>query len=300
MARQSRINLPSCLYHILCRGNLNYPLFLSDADRRHFLKSLEKYCQLFDFKIHAWCLMDTHVHLLAESTGSNLSEFMRRLILSYTVWFHKKHDTHGHLFSGRFKSLVVDKGAYLLALSRYIHLNPVESGNVQRAEDYPWSSLRFYINPKTAPSFLHTKETLVWFGGSSEEYLRYIREGLNEDTKPVILKQRYVGEEAFARRINAQHESMKSKKPTAGKSEKEKRDNAYAESRLNATCAELDLDVESFKRHQRRGTESHKALMRLVYLLRENTEWSYCKISEFLGVSAIHAQKLYGKACRKG
>jgi len=296
MARQPRINLPSCLYHIICRGNLSDPVFLSDSDRRHFLKSLEKYCQLFGFKIHAWCLMNTHVHLLAESSAPNLSEFMRRLILSHTVWFHIKHNTHGHLFSGRFKSLVVDKGAYLLALSRYIHLNPVESGIVQKAEDYPWSSLRFYINPKTAPPFLHTKETLLWFGGSVEEYLSYIRDGLNEDTKPSILKQRYVGEEAFAKRINALQESVIWKDPSAG--DKEKRDNAYAESCLKAISARLGCEAELFKRKRKKGREFHQSLMSLVYLLRENTEWRYRKIGEFLGISTIYVQKLYGKACK--
>jgi REP element-mobilizing transposase RayT len=296
MARQTRINLPACLYHIMCRSNSSNPVFLIDADRRHFLKSLEKYSELFGFKIHAWCLMDTHVHFLAESSAANLSEFMRRLILSYTVWFHRRHNTHGHLFSGRFKSLVVDKGAYLLALSRYIHLNPVESGLVQKAEDYPWSSLRFYAAPHKAPPFLHTRETLLWFGGSAKEYLNYIREGLNEDTKPNILKQRYVGEEPFARRINALHEVKMGMDQTT--TEKEKRDHSYAESCLKTICQKLGCDPEFFKTKRKKDKEYLTALMLLVYLLRENIEWNYRKIGEFLGISTIYVQKLYRNAGR--
>jgi len=297
MTRQTRINLPSCLYHILCRSNSGNPVFLTDADRRHFLKSLEKYSELFEFKIHAFCLMDTHVHLLTESSAANLSEFMRRLILSYTVWFHRRHKTHGHLFSGRFKSLVVDKGAYLLALSRYIHLNPVESGIAQKAEDYPWSSLRFYAAPHKAPHFLHTRETLLWFGGSPEEYLNYIREGLNEDTKPNILKQRYVGEESFARRINAMQEAKMGMDPTT--TDKEKREYAYAESRLRMICQKLGCEPEYFKTKRKKDKKYLGALMLLVYLLRENTEWNYRKIGEFSGISTIYAQKLYGNAGRE-
>ncbi|MBN1901643.1 transposase [Candidatus Sumerlaeota bacterium] len=292
MARQRRINLPSCLYHVICRSNPGCCLFLKDADRRHFLKSLEKYSELFQFKIHAFCLMDTHVHLLAESAAANLSEFMRRLILSHTVWFHQRHDTHGHLFSGRFKSLVVDKEAYLLALTRYIHLNPVESGIVKKAEDYPWSSLCFYAAPHIAPPFLYTRETLLWFGGNPQEYLRYIREGLDEGTKPNILKQRYIGAEHFAKRINAMQEAKMGIDP--GTMEKEKREQIYAETRLKMMCQKLGCKVEFFKAKRKKDKKYLYALVVLVYLLRENTEWSYRKIAEFTGISTIYAQKVYG------
>lgn len=186
-------------------------LFLNDGDRRHFLACLEKYSDLFDFRVHAYCLMDSHVHLLVESSQPNLSQFMHRLLTAYTVWFHRRHETHGHLFSGRFKSLVVDKSAHLLALSRYIHLNPVEAGMARKAEEYPWSSMVYYLNPRKAPEFLFTREILDWFGDSPEQYRIFVLEGLNEDVKPMILSQRFVGGKSFAKRIAARYTQLHSK-----------------------------------------------------------------------------------------
>jgi REP element-mobilizing transposase RayT len=105
--------------------------------------------------------MDTHLHLLLESRKSNLSEFMRRLLTAYTVWFNKRHQIHGHLFAGRFKSLVVERGEYLVSVSRYIHRNPVEAGLVDNAEDYPWSSMRIYAG-KASSKIIYAKEILYW------------------------------------------------------------------------------------------------------------------------------------------
>ena len=208
MTRPSRINLPSCLFHIMCRGNLQDPIFLSDGDRRRFLFYLGKYCDLFDFRVHTYCLMKTHIHLLAESTEDNLSEFMRRLLTAYTVWFHKRHQSHGHLFSGRFKSLVVERGDYMLALWRYIHLNPVDAGIARFPEDYPWSSMRAFLDRDKAPPFLFMDEILGWFDGDPTKYAEFVREGLSEDTKPEIMQQRYVGSKPFARRIAARMDAL--------------------------------------------------------------------------------------------
>ena len=143
--------------------------------------------------------MDTHPHLLMETLKPNLSEFMRRLLIAYTVWFHKKHQTHGHLFAGRFKSLVVDKGEYLIEVSRYIHRNPVEADLVKKAEDFAWSSMRVYAG-KVQPGFVHTREILHWFKNSREKYVKFVREGLDSEIQSLILAQRFVGSEDFAKR----------------------------------------------------------------------------------------------------
>jgi REP element-mobilizing transposase RayT len=82
---------------------------MEDNDKERSLEYLGEYAEQFAMSIHAYCLMDTHLHLLIETQKANLSEFMRRLLTAYTVWFHRKHHTHGHLFAGRFKSLVVDQ-----------------------------------------------------------------------------------------------------------------------------------------------------------------------------------------------
>ena len=163
MTRPKRINLPGCVYHVICRADQDDVVFTGDQDKERFLEYLGDYAQQFSIRIHAYCLMDTHLHLLIETRKPNLSEFMRRLLTAYTVWFNRRHQTRGHLFAGRFKSIVVERGDYLVAVSRYIHLNPVEASLVKNAEDYPWSSMKFYSG-KARSGLIHTKEILYWFG----------------------------------------------------------------------------------------------------------------------------------------
>ena len=201
MSRPKRINLAGCVYHVICRAEQHNVVFTEDKDKERFLEYLTDYMEQFEMRIHAYCLMDTHFHLLIESRKSNLSEFMRRLLTAYTVWFHKKHRTHGHLFSGRFKSLVVERGEYLIEVSRYIHRNPVEASLVRNAEDYSWSSMQVYAG-KEKPGFIYMREVLYWFGNRRKKYVKFVREGLDSEIKSLILAQRFMGSEAFAKRMN--------------------------------------------------------------------------------------------------
>ncbi len=305
MARPPRINLPSCLYHILCRGNLHDPVFLTDADFRVFLRYLNKYAILFSFRIHAYCLMKTHVHLLAESKEANISEFMRRLLTAYTVAFHRSHRTHGHLFSGRFKSLVVERGNYLIALSRYIHLNPVEAGLVKRAEDYPWSSMRGYVKQTQVPPFLFTDEILQWFQNNPAQYVQFIREGLSEETKPEIMRQRFIGSQAFARRISSRLAQMGTldhllpEERTKERSERKRAEGQKtAERYRDAVCRYYGCDPESFKSLRYREGPLGKALVMMVALLREETQWPFREIADFFGRTHRYIQGLYLRALK--
>ena len=201
MSRPKRINLPGCVYHIMCHGNRNDVIFVNNTDKEKFLEYLAEYAPPFEMRIHAYCLMDMHLHLLLESRKPNLSEYMRRLLTAYTVWFNRRHQTRGHLFAGRFKSLVVERGEYLVNVSRYIHRNPVEAGVVDDAVDYPWSSMRIY-GEKAPSKLVYTKEILRWFGNRRQKYIRFVREGLDRELKSLILSQRYMGSEDFAKRMN--------------------------------------------------------------------------------------------------
>jgi len=156
MTRPKRIDLSFSLYHILSRTNSGDTAFQDNKDRSKFLEYVSRYTQLFDYRIHAWCLMSTHFHLFLESDQvPQLSEFMRRLLTAYTVYYNRRHRRHGHLFQGRFKSYIVDKSDYFLSLSRYIHLNPRETERPQDPFRYQGSSLRYYIKGGE-PNFLHT------------------------------------------------------------------------------------------------------------------------------------------------
>ncbi len=96
------------------------------------------------FHLHAYCLMDNHLHLLLNEGSEDISTSMKRITVSYVSYFNKKYKRVGHLFQDRYKSEVIDQESYLLGLSRYIHLNPVQAGMVDDASDYPWSSYHNY------------------------------------------------------------------------------------------------------------------------------------------------------------
>ena len=130
MARPLRIEWPGALYHVTDRGNERQLIFRDDQDRRKFLHYFEETIEKFGLIVHALCLMPNHYHIEIETPNGNLSKAMQWLKTTYTVYFNHRHSRSGHLFQGRYKSIVVEKDSYLLELSRYIHLNPVRAGLV--------------------------------------------------------------------------------------------------------------------------------------------------------------------------
>ena len=124
------------------RGNAQASIFLDDIDRNAFLSVLGLTMRRFNVICHAYCLMTNHFHLLLETPNANLSKAMRQFNSVFTQAFNRRHGRVGHVLQGRFKSIVVDRDAYLLELCRYIVLNPVRAGMVKEPGKYPWSSYR--------------------------------------------------------------------------------------------------------------------------------------------------------------
>ena len=124
MARRPRVEFAGGLYHVICRGNQQQAISRSDADRKYYLESLERYRQRYGFKVYAYVLMSNHVHLLLVTGEVPLSRIIQRLQLRYTGYFNRKYNKVGHLFQGRYKAILCDRDAYLLELVRYLHLNP--------------------------------------------------------------------------------------------------------------------------------------------------------------------------------
>jgi putative transposase len=142
MSRPLRIEFPGAFYHVTSRGNARKKIFLNDIDRVSFIETLAWVVERFGWICHAYCLMDNHFHLLIETPMPNLSLGMRQLNGVYTQRFNRRHKRVGHLFQGRFKSILVEQDRYLLELCRYIVLNPVRAKMVAASEEYPWSSYR--------------------------------------------------------------------------------------------------------------------------------------------------------------
>ncbi len=158
------------------RGNARQKIFLSDVDKQRFLLFLETGVETFAYRVHAYCLMDNHDHLLMETPNANLSRILHRLNSGYTTYFSRKHKRTGHLLQGRPKALLVDKDAYGLELARYIHLNPVKAPVVERPEAYRWSSCKYYFKKLSLPDFLETS----FLSGLLDERERAAREALRE------------------------------------------------------------------------------------------------------------------------
>jgi REP element-mobilizing transposase RayT len=160
MARQWRIEYPGALYHVLSSGNGHQEIFLRDDDRHLFLNLLAEQSERFNIEIYAYVLMGDHYHLLLKTLDANLSKAMQWFGTTYTRKFNIENQTSGHLFQGRFKSIIVENDAYLFRLSCYIHRNPLRAGIVERLADYPWSGYLNYAYRKKPPEWLKTKTIL--------------------------------------------------------------------------------------------------------------------------------------------
>lgn len=136
MARKPRIEFPGGLYHIITRGNRRERVFLDDTDYKRYLDLLSRYHKRYNFLLYAYVLMLNHTHLLIEQNETPISKITQGINQSYTQYFSKRYQKVGHLFQGRYKALLCDKDGYLLAIIRYIHLNPVRARIVKMPGDY--------------------------------------------------------------------------------------------------------------------------------------------------------------------
>ena len=142
------------------RGAAKQLIFHNANHYKIFIQLLNELHKRFQIRVHAYCLMPNHYHILLQTPLANLSRAMRHLDSLYTRRYNLLQKRDGPLLRGRFKSVIVDNENYLLRLSRYIHLNPVTANMVTHAEDCLWSSYRAYLNDKTKPDWLLTNEIL--------------------------------------------------------------------------------------------------------------------------------------------
>lgn len=156
MSRKPRIESSDGLYHIINRGNYRSSIFGSEGARLAFQNTLFEACMRSGWRLHAYCILSNHFHLCIGTPKGNLSEGMRWLQATFAARFRKYRKVHGHLFQGRFKSLVIEPGSYWLSLIDYIHLNPLKARivNPDSFTHYKWSSLWHFPKRSTRPSFM--------------------------------------------------------------------------------------------------------------------------------------------------
>lgn len=165
MSRPLRIEFPGAIHPVTSRGDTREPIYRDDADRHAHLAVLAQALERFGAEVLAYCLMGNHFHLVLHARRANLSRLMRHLNGVYTQRFNRRHGLSGHLFQGRFKAILVDRDAYLLALCRYVERNPVAAGLVADAGAWPWSRYRAHVGQADTPPWLDTNGLLGYLLG---------------------------------------------------------------------------------------------------------------------------------------
>lgn len=181
MARPLRLEYENAVWHLTARGNEQRDIFRDDVDRECFIRILGQTAIRFGWRVLAWVLMSNHYHLVVQTPQPNISRGMHWLNGRYAQWFNRRHGRSGHLFQGRFHGALVEREAYLLAVARYVVLNPVRAKLVKNASDWRWSSYRQTAGLEKPAPWLAAEELLEYFGGANqrgcEEYAQFISGG---------------------------------------------------------------------------------------------------------------------------
>jgi len=215
MARKVRIEFPGAIYHVYARGNNKQKIFSDDSDYFTYLNRIARYQKRYDFILYSFVFMPNHVHFIIETKEIPLSKIMQGLQQSYTIYFHKKYKTLGHLFQGRYQAILCDREDYLLALVRYIHLNPIRSGLVESLEEYYWSSHQVFIGKSIFP-IINKELILDLFSNDEEkaknEYLYFLRDGMKnggQSDEIKITDQSFHGSKIFIEQVKEKHVDLK-------------------------------------------------------------------------------------------
>jgi len=210
MSRPLRIEFEGALYHITARGNRQESIFYSDDDRQAFLSILGKAIVRYNWVCHAYCLMDNHYHLLIETPDGNLSAGMRQTNGVYTQKLNRTYGKVGHVFQGRFKSILVEKESYLLELCRYIVLNPVRAGRCDKPAGWQWSSYRATASGKKELEWLTVDWILSQFSKNrieaQQKYREFVLDALDMSASPFekVVGQLILGGKSFVESLSSQ------------------------------------------------------------------------------------------------
>ena len=207
MARKPRIEFEGAFYHVLTRGNQKQKIFRDTGDFQKYLDILAKYKDKYKYYLYAYILMNNHVHLLIETQKVPLSKILQGVSQSYTLHFNRRYKTVGHLFQGRYKAILCDRDEYLLALIKYIHLNPVRAGIVKTPDEYQWSSQHKYAEKTDGRDIIDTDQVLMMFSEDKTTarklYREYMGDGLSAKKDDIYstIDQRILGNERFVDKV---------------------------------------------------------------------------------------------------
>lgn len=219
MSRPLRIEFAGALYHVTSRGIARDIIYHDDADRIAFVDSIVRAVRRYSLIVHAYCLMGNHYHLLVETPSANLSHALRHLNGLYARHYNRRYRRVGPVFQGRFKASLVERESYLLALCRYVVLNPVKAQLALHPRDWRWSSYRATAGLDACPPWL----TVDWVLGfihsgtrveAQAAYRDFIERGMSEDANErlsdAFVERLIIGTEVF---VAAMRERLKGSPP---------------------------------------------------------------------------------------
>ncbi len=281
MARKLRVQFPGAVYHVTFRGNSRAPIFGDDADHIRLTERVAESAEDFGVRVFMYCWMSNHGHLLVETPLGNLSAFMGSVLTGYTVYYHLRHGSCGHLMQGRFKSVVVEGDRYLLRLGRYIHLNPVHIRAVEKRPDaekiaclrgYPWSSYREYAGLDKPSGWVESAPLLALVtgrGSNTASYRKYVESAIDvgdpEFVAEMVKSPIAIGDEEFVRRVESQYAVL----IASGKRREDVvlrrcRKLEPVESVITDVCRKLGVDEANVFRSRRDGTERGIVALSLI------------------------------------
>ena len=260
MARKPRIHYPGAFYHVILRGNGGQDIFFSKKDRTKFYLLLQEGIERFEHRIHAFCLMTNHVHLVIQVGDIALSKIMQNVTFRFTRYINSRRKQIGHLFQGRYKTILIDADNYLLELVRYLHNNPVRAKITKTPDQYMFSSHQAYLGKNTLP-WLTTDQVLTQFAKQRKSaiqlYHDFVLQGAGEDHRQEFYcglhEGRILGDERFSEKALSKAAEKYSKK-------------LLLEDVVEAVCAfyNIPIDIIAEPGRKRPASEARAAAALLV------------------------------------
>lgn len=317
MARPVRIDVKGGWYHVTARGIERRAIFEDKRDHEHFLELLSAMRERYAVEIHAYALMGNHYHLLIRTPHANASAAIQWLNVSYSVWFNRRRGRVGHVFQGRFASVLIDGlGSWALLASVYIHLNPIRTKGeglgklanrvegrgltpidredvkrrLQKLNEYRWSSYGAYAGYNSTPDWLTTKDLLARRGGR-KAYRRYVQQHVTRGDVPEgyesLGNQIALGSRAFLEKV----------KTWVGRVTKEQPDRKQV---LKRATVEAVVSMVEKKRGQKWSEFSNRhgdwGRELVLYLARQRSGLTLQEIGTALGIAEY---KTVGKAVQR-
>ena len=197
MARPLRPEYAGAVYYVSSVGNRGQSVFQNSADGNAWIEVLEGVCRRFECRCFGYCLMSDGYHLVIETPKPNLSKAIRQLNGVYTQRSNRLHDTDGHVFRGRYKSIVVEKEKYLLPLMAHIFLLPLRAGFVKHPNQFKWSTCRYLYGKDEIPGHIDLEWFSEGFSSDTESFDEFLDENLSRDVISETRKQIYLGDDEF-------------------------------------------------------------------------------------------------------